>query len=163
MKKLSWALLAALLAAGCGGSSGSPTAPSAGSGSTQPITGTWSGTSSDTTGSEKMSWTVTQNGNSFTGTMGFSDDGRGMMGTGTIRGTISGQSLTFHIDVPNGGFGGMMSSCSMSMDGQGTMSADGHRMTGTYAGNMAGMMSGGMMNQQSCGGAMNHGQFTLTR
>lgn len=54
--------------------------------------------------------------------------------------------------------------CSMGMDGQGTMSDDGHTMTGTYLGNMAGMMSGGMMNQtQSCGSAMNNGQFTLTR
>ncbi len=42
------------------------------------------------------------------------------------------------------------------------MSADGHTMTGTYTGAMPGMMSGGMMGQ-SCGGAMNNGQFTLTR
>ena len=38
----------------------------------------------------------------------------------------------------------------------------GHTMTGTYSGSMSGMMSGGMMNQ-SCGGSMANGHFTLTR
>jgi hypothetical protein len=82
-----------------------------------------------------------------------------MMGNGSMQGTISGSTVTFHMAVPNGGFGGMMSSCSMGMDGQATMSQDGHTMTGTYSGNMSGMMS----QMQSCGGAMNNGQFTLTR
>jgi hypothetical protein len=50
----------------------------------------------------------------------------------------------------------------MLVDGQGQMSDDGHTMTGTYSGNMSGMMSG-MMSTVSCGGAMNSGQFTLTR
>ncbi|MGE5360742.1 MAG: hypothetical protein ACM3NQ_17130 [Bacteroidales bacterium] len=50
----------------------------------------------------------------------------------------------------------------MAVNGQATMSADGHTMTGTYSGGLSGMMSGGMMGQ-SCGGAMNNGQFTLTR
>jgi len=100
----------------------------------------------------------------MTGTMSFSDTGRGMMGTGSMRGTVNGRTVTFHMDIPNGGFSGMMASCSMGMDGQGMMSDDGRTMTGTYSGNMAGMMSGGMMNQtQSCGSAMNNGQFTLTR
>jgi hypothetical protein len=82
-----------------------------------------------------------------------------MMGNGSMQGTISGSTVTFHMAVPNGGFGGMMSSCSMGMDGQATMSQDGHTMTGTYSGNMSGMMS----QMQSCGGTMNNGQFTLTR
>jgi hypothetical protein len=109
-----------------------------------------------------MSWTVIQNGASMTGTMNFSDTSRSMMGNGTMRGTINGRTVTFHMDVPNGGFSGMMASCSMSMDGQATMSDDGHTMTGTYSGGMSGMMPGGMMGQ-SCGGAMNNGHFTLTR
>ncbi len=109
-----------------------------------------------------MSWTVTQNGSGLTGTMGMSDTTRSMMGNGTMTGTVNGNTVTFHMSVPTGGFSGMMSSCSMGLDGQATMSTDGHTMTGTYAGNMSGMMSGGMMGQ-ACGGAMNNGQFTLTR
>jgi hypothetical protein len=163
MKSLSVILSVALFATGCGSSSNSPTAPS-GTASAQSVAGTWSGTSTDTAGKEGMTWTVTQSGNSFTGSMGLRDDNRGMMGTGTMRGTLSGHAVTFHMDVPNGGFGGMMSSCSMAMDGQATISDDGHTMTGTYAGTMGGMMAGGMMNgAQSCGGPMNDGHFTLTR
>lgn len=67
--------------------------------------------------------------------------------------------MTFHMAVPNGNFTGMMSSCSMSADGQVQMSDDGHTMTGTYSGSMSGMMS----QMQSCGGAMNNGHVTLTR
>jgi hypothetical protein len=126
------------------------------------LAGTWSGSSRDTTGQETMGWTITQNGTSLSGTMSLSDAGRSMMGNGSMTGTVNGNTATFHMNVPAGGFAGMMSSCSMAVDGQATMSADGHTMTGTYTGNMAGMMSGGMMGQ-SCGGAMNNGQFTLTR
>jgi len=110
-----------------------------------------------------MTWTVTQNGSSVSGTMGFVDTGRSMMGNGSMQGTINGSAVSFHMAVPNGGFSGMMSSCSMSVDGQATMSNDGHTMTGTYSGNMSGMMSSGGMMNQSCGGAMANGKFTLTR
>jgi hypothetical protein len=79
-----------------------------------------------------------------------------------VQGTVNGLGVSFHMGIPNGGFSGMMSSCSMGMDGQATMSNDGHTMTGTYSGSMAGMMSGVMMNQ-SCGGSMANGHFTLTR
>ncbi|MGE5361642.1 MAG: hypothetical protein ACM3NQ_21715 [Bacteroidales bacterium] len=126
------------------------------------MTGTWSGSSTDTTGQETMIWTVAQNGTSMTGTMNLSDTGRGMMGNGAMTGTVNGSTVTFHMQVPTGGFSGAMSPCSMGMDGQATVSADGHTMTGTYSGSMSGMMAGGMMNQ-SCGGAMNSGRFTLTR
>jgi hypothetical protein len=161
MRYLGFALLAGLVASGCGGSS-SPVSPSASSANPSTMTGVWSGTSADSTGQEKMGWTVTQNGNTMTGTMNFSDTGRNMMGNGSMQGTINGSSVTFHMSVPNGGFTGTMSSCSMGVDGQATMSNDGHTMTGTYSGSMSGMMSGGMMNQ-SCGGAMNNGTLTLTR
>jgi hypothetical protein len=106
-----------------------------------------------------MTWTLAQNGNAMTGTMNISDGGRSLMGSGSMQGTISASTMTFHMAVPNGGFSGMMSSCSMSVDGQAQMSDDGHTMTGTYSGNMSGMMS----SMQSCGAAMNNGRFTLTR
>jgi hypothetical protein len=109
-----------------------------------------------------MTWSLTQNANAMSGTTNISDAGRSMMGSGSMQGTVSGSTMTFHMSVPNGGFSGTMSSCSMTVDGQATMSSDGHTMTGTYTGNMSGMMSGGMMGQ-ACGGAMNNGQFTMTR
>lgn len=156
------ALLVSLVVAACGGSSSGPANPSPTPTTGTTMSGTWVGPSADSTGQETMGWTVTQNGNSMTGTMSFSDTSRNMMGNGTLQGTISGSTVTFHMAVPNGGFGGMMSSCSMGMDGQATMSDDGRTMTGTYSGGMSGMMSGGMMNQ-SCGGSMANGHFTLTR
>ena len=156
------ALLAGLAVAACGGSSSGPTSPSPTPATGATMSGTWAGTSADSTGQEEMSWTVTQTGNSVTGTMSFRDTGRNMMGNGSMQGTINGSTVSFHMSVPNGGFSGMMSSCSMGMNGQATMSDDGHTMTGTYSGSMSGMMSGGMMNQ-SCGGSMANGHFTLTR
>ena len=156
------ALLVSLVVAACGGSSSGPANPSPTPTTRTTMSGTWVGTSADSTGQEKMTWTVTQNGTGMTGTMSFSDTGRNMMGNGSMQGTISGSTVTFHMSIPNGGFNGMMSSCSMGMDGHATMSDDGRTMTGTYSGSMSGMMSGGMMNQ-ACGGAMSNGQFTLTR
>ena len=163
MRLVVLSLVASLALTACGGgSSVSPGSPSSPPTTSSSLTGTWSGSSADTTGSEAMIWTVTQNGNSMTGMMNFSDTARGMMGNGSMQGTINGSTVTFQMSVPNGGFSGMMSSCSMGMNGQATLSADGHTMTGTYSGTMSGMMSGGMMNQ-SCGGAMNNGHFTVTR
>jgi hypothetical protein len=163
MRRSTVVVFSLLTVAACSGSSSSPAAPTMTSpGTLTSLSGTWTGTSADTTGQEKLSWTLSQNANAMTGTMNISDTGRSMMGTGSMQGTISGSTMTFHMTVPTGGFGGMMSSCAMGVDGQATMSSDGHTMTGTYAGSMSGMMSGGMMGQ-SCGGTMNNGQFTLTR
>ncbi len=158
MRSLALVLLVGSFAAACGSSS-SPVAPSSG---TPTITGNWSGSSHDTTGQETMNWTLTQNGTNVSGSMGMSNTSRGMMGNGTMTGTVSGDTVTFHMNVPTGGFTGMMTSCAMVVDGQATMSPDGHTMTGTYSGNMSGMMSGAMVGQ-SCGGTMGNGQFTLTR
>ena len=144
----------------CVGSTSAPASPiPIPPGTLASLSGTWTGVSVDTSGQEYMTWTVTQNGNAMTGTINISDEGRSMMGSGSMQGTISGAAATFHMAVPNGGFSGMMSSCSMALDGQARMSDDGHTMTGTYSGNMSGMMS----SMQSCGGAMNTGSFTLTK
>jgi hypothetical protein len=152
-----------LALAACSGSTSSPAAPTMTSPSAlTSLSGTWTGTSSDTSGPEALTWTLTQNSTAMTGTMNISDIGRSMMGNGAMQGTVNGSTMTFHMTVPSGGFNGTMSSCSMGVDGQATMSSDGHTMTGTYSGSMSGMMSGGMMGQ-SCGGVMNNGQFTLTR
>ena len=149
-----------LTVSACGGSTSSPAAPTPAPTATgASLSGTWTGSASDTSGQENMTWTLGQSGNAMTGTMIISDTGRSMMGTGSMQGTISGSTMTFHMAVPNGGFSGIMSSCSMSLDGQAQMSDDGRTMTGTYSGSISGMMS----SMQSCGGAMNNGRLTLTR
>jgi hypothetical protein len=156
---VSVAILASVVVSACSASSSSPMSPAPGT-PVANMAGSWSGTSADTTGQESLGWTLTQNSSAVTGTLSISDPGRGMIGNGSMQGTLSGSTLTFQMTVPNGGFSGMMAPCSMGMDGQATMSEDGHTMTGTYSGNMNGMMMSGM---QSCGGVMNSGHFTMTR
>jgi hypothetical protein len=152
-----------MIVSACAGSASSPAAPSATMAATVTnLSGSWTGTSVDSTGRETMAWIVNQTGNAMSGTMSIADSNRNMMGSGSMQGTVSGSTVVFHMTVPAGGFNGTMSPCSMLVDGQGQMSADGHTMTGTYAGNMSGMMSG-MMSSTSCGGAMSSGQFTMTR
>ena len=165
MKNLAALLLGGLIVAACGSNTSSMMSPAPTSPSTPAtLSGSWSGTSKDSTGQNSLSWTVTQNGTNLTGTMNVSDSGIGMMGSGTMSGTVNGQMVAFHMAVPSGGFSGAMSPCAMGLDGQATMSADGHTMTGTYSGSMSGMMAGGMMGpMQPCGGSVTSGQFTLTR
>ncbi len=157
MRSLGLSILSAILMASCGTSS-SPAAPTTGV-QLSSVAGRWSGPSSDTTGQETLTWTVTQLGTALAGTTSIGDTSRGLTGTGLMDGTVNGHSVTFQMQVPNGGFAGMMAPCSMSMNGQATMSEDGHTLTGTYSGNMNGMMA----QMQSCGGAMSNGHFTLTR
>lgn len=164
MKGLFFACLlpAALFVAACS-STTSPVSPTPASNSNL-VSGTWSGTASDSTGSAADVWTISQAGATVTGTMSMSDNTRNMMGSGTMRGTMSGRSFSFHMDVKAGGFSGMMSTCGMVMDGQGMMSDDGHTMTGSYTGAFSGMMSSGMSGMmQPCGGTMGNGTFSMTR
>jgi len=144
-------------------STSSPVSPSTPTASAAIVSGTWAGTTTDSTGSTSAVWTVTQTATTVTGKMSMSDDVRSMMGNGAMSGTMNGKALTFHMAVPTGGFTGMMAMCSVVMDGQGMMSDDGHTMTGTYSGSFSGMMSNMMGSQQSCGGVMSSGTFSMTR
>ena len=156
-------VISLLFVTACAGSAPMPAAPTPTAAATPTsMSGTWVGTSADSSGLENQTWALAQNGSAMTGTMNISDTSRSMAGNGSIQGIISGSSMSFHMTVPTGGFNDTMSSCSMLADGQGQMSPDGHTMTGTYTGSMSGMMSG-MMSTTSCGGAMNSGQFTMTR
>jgi len=60
MKYLTFVLLGGLMVSACGGSSSSPTSPSPPGSATTPgsMSGTWTGTTADTSGPGKMSWTV---------------------------------------------------------------------------------------------------------
>ena len=123
------------------------------------IIGRWSGSTSDSAGSASGVWTLNQNGTVLSGTAQVTDTTRNLLGDGTIRGAVNGKSISFHMEVPTGGFAGTMAACSMAIDGQGTISDDGHKFTGSYTGAFTGMMSP----QRSCGGNLSRGTFSLTR
>ncbi len=134
-------------------------APSSADANIVVIIGSWSGTTSDSAGSANGVWTLTQDGTALSGTTRMTDNTRGMTGDGTIRGTVTGKSIRFHMEVPTGGFAGMMATCSMAIDGEGMTSDDGRKMTGSYTGSLAGMMGP----QRSCGGTLSRGTFSMTR
>jgi hypothetical protein len=54
---------------------------------------------------------------------------------------------------------GVMATCSMVIDGEGTMSDDGGKITGSYTGSLAGMIGP----QRSCGGTLSRGTFSMAR
>jgi len=179
MKAVGLVLSLGIIASACGSASTvSPSSvPSAASTvAATSVTGTWSGAAADSGGQQQMGWVVTQNGNAVTGTMTFANGGRGMMGRGTLHGTWEGQTLNFRVEIPNGGFGGMMASCALVLNGQATLDEHWQTMMGTYAGQVSGNMPGpgpwsgsapvpgGMMGgMQPCGGLLKNGEFRLTR
>ena len=176
MKSSVLVVLIGFIGSACGGSpSVSPVGPT-NTVTERNVTGLWSGSAADSGGQQQMAWTITQNGSTVTGHMTFADGARGMMGRGTLQGTWDGPTLAFRIEVPKGGFGGMMASCALVLSGQATVDEHSKTMMGTYAGQVSGTMpgpgpwsgsgpfAGGMMGQmQPCGGVLNGGQFTLTR
>lgn len=123
------------------------------------IIGRWAVTTSDSAGSATGVWTLHQDGTALSGTTRVTDNVRGMTGDGTIRGAVDGKSIRFRMEVPAGAFAGMMATCSMVIDGEGTMSDDGRSMTGRYTGSLAGTMT----LQRSCGGALSRGTLSMTR
>ena len=124
-------------------------------------TGAWSGTSTDSTtpalgnggmmgqaGMGTMTLQLTQNGANVTGTMSFSGMASNMM-QGTFAGTMSGEDMTFTMNLPTGSM--MSGSCSAQTSGTAHMNGTGITMTGTYSGT------------NSCTGAFNNGQMTMNR
>src|SRR5512144_51062 len=124
MKKASAVVLLTLLAAACGGNSS--TAPS-GSMASASVAGTWAGTGTDSSNSMgagrmmgqtdmgTMTWQLTQDGSTVTGSMSFS--GSAMQGRmpGSFLGTMSGDDMTFTMDMPTSSM--MSSGCSSRATG----------------------------------------------
>lgn len=159
-------LLLVLISAGvlgmtaCGGDSSTMTNP-AGPSAADPsrmLTGTWVGTVSDSTGSMmgaglslsmmgRMTWQITQTGNTFTGVMQFP----GYAGHGPMRlsGTINGSTATFTMTMPSGTM--MMDACTATATGSFDVDELMTRMHGTYAGT------------NSCSGTFDHGHVDLSR
>jgi hypothetical protein len=126
------------------------------------MAGTWSGTTTDSNiGQQKMTWTLNQEGGVVSGTFSLGDNGS-LASNGTLRATMAGRLIGFHLEIQGGGFGGVMSSCSMTVDGQASVSDDGRTLTGSYSSSMSGTLSGSLMGE-ACGGSVNDGRFTLTR
>ena len=123
------------------------------------IIGRWSGSTTDSAGSANGVWTLDQNGTVLAGTAQLTDNARGLSGDGTIRGAVNGKSISFRMEVPAGGFAGAMAACSMVIDGQGTLSDDGRKFSGTYSGSLSGTMTA----QRSCGGTLSRGSFSMNR
>jgi hypothetical protein len=154
------ALAGTLGAAACGGSSPTsmmnPVTPVSPSASSSAVAGTWTGASSDSTGSmmgaglsasmmSGMTWQLTQSGNTFTGTMSFPGYGGHTM---TVSGTIDGRSGTFTMMVPAGSM--MMAGCTATATGSFDMDDLMDQIHGTYSGS------------NTCTGPFDHGEISLT-
>lgn len=142
---------------GCAGNSGisSPAAPT----TSQTLTGVWVGTTSDSSGSmmgagltpgmmSSVQWTITESGNTFSGTMKFPGYS-GMMETPmAITGTIIGHTGTFTMTMPTGS---MMVNCTATASGTFGMDDMMTHMQGTYSG------------MNSCSGAFDQGHMSFHR
>jgi hypothetical protein len=125
------------------------------------MAGTWAGIGLDSSGSMgagsmmgqtdmgTMTWQLTQNGSTVTGPMSFS--GAGMQGRmpGSFLGTMSGDDMSFTMDMPSSSM--MSSGCSSRATGTAHVNRTTMTMTGTYSGS------------NSCSGAYTNGQLTMTR
>lgn len=148
----------ALFAAACGGNASmSPSGPTA----STSMAGAWTGIASDSSSSMgagsmmgqadmgTMTWQLSENGSIETGSMTFS--GSGMQGRtpGIFLGTMSGDDMTFAMDMPANSM--MSTGCSSRATGIAHVNRTTMTMTGTYSGS------------NSCSGAYTGGQMTMNR
>lgn len=128
---------------------GSPMSPS----SAASMTGTWSGAASDSTGSmmgtgmmASSTWTITQSGNVFSGSMQLP----GQMGRQiTLTGVMNGHTGTYTITMPAGSM--MNGLCSATATGAFDMDDLMTEFHGTYAG------------MNTCTGPFDHGDLFMHR
>ena len=91
------AILFGLIVSGCGGSdSGNPASPSSSS-----YSGTWSGTTNSLIGRLNIQLSLTQTGNSLSGTYSCTSVGCAFP-TGSVTGTVTGDSLSGTLSFLNG-------------------------------------------------------------
>ena len=148
--RLPWLLaLAVVSAVACRGGSSSSTQPSPTPATTANVSGSWSGTASDSSGPGQMTWQLTQTDTSFTGTATVTDTTTGVSGTGSVSGTVTGSTVQFLITIPGGGFPSPYATCAANVSGSGQATSS--TITGTYVGT------------SSCVGTLGSGQFTLNK
>lgn len=142
-------------ATACGGSPlTSPSSPLS-------VAGAWAGIGSDSSTASAagsmmgqadmgaMTWQLTQNGAMVTGPMSFSGPGMQGRSPGTFVGTMSGDDMTFTMDMPANSM--MSAGCSSRGTGGAHVDRTTMTMTGTYSGT------------NSCSGAFTSGQLTMNR
>ena len=141
----------AVACSGSGGGGGSLTQPPPSPASSGPVslTGSWSGTASDSSGPGQVSWQLTQAGTSFSGTATLTDSSTGLGGRGTVSGTVSNTSIHFSMSIPAGGSDSPYTACTAEVSGDGQASAA--SITSAFAGS------------NSCTGAITSGQLTLNK
>ncbi len=133
------------LMSACGGSSS--TSPS----NAVDLTGTWTGTASDSSGNATVTVTLSQTGAAFSGTGRLQSTAS--TATANVAGTVSGTSLTFTWTIPVGGYSAPFQTCSSASTGSATVTSN--RFVGSYSGSYGG--SG------ACTGPISNGLVTLTR
>jgi hypothetical protein len=122
------------------------------------LSGTWSGSGADAQGTEQLAWTLTQTGNTLSGTADLrpADASDGSCASchkfksGTFTGTLSGNTVAMKIVFPSGGDGVPTPMCSVNFD----LTANGasaDQLTATYSGG------------DSCEGAVSDGTLTMAR
>jgi hypothetical protein len=129
----------------CGSSSTAPTTAPATIPSTAPnrlkLAGTWSGTESDRLGPAILTWSLTQSGDSVSGTVSMRPvnvaDGScascHKSKDGTFTGTVSGTNLALTLFFPAGGQGDPTPACSISLVGTASNVTE-LAIAGTYTG-----------------------------
>ncbi len=144
-------VLAALTAAACAGTS-SPTSP----GTSATMNGSWLGTTADSTGSMmgagmsaammgNTTWSITQAGTTFSGTMQFPGYQGGTM---MVSGTMNGRTGTFTMTMPAGSM--MTSGCAATASGTFDMDDLMTQFRGSYTG------------ANSCTGPFGQGQVLMS-
>ncbi len=158
MKNVFAVILLGWFAGACGGSS--PTGPSGSMGSAS-MAGTWAGTGVDSSTSlgagsmmgqadmGTMTWQLTQNGSAVSGPINFSGSGMPGRMPGSFRGAMSGDDMTFTIEMPASSM--MSAGCSSRATGTAHLNRATMTMTATYSGS------------NSCYGAFSGGETTMVR
>ena len=157
------ASVAVLIAAGvttlaCG-SQQAPAAPSSATPATPArtdLSGTWSGSGTDSYSPERVKWVLAQSGSNVTGTAELApmDPADGSCASchklrkGTVSGTLNGTTLTLQMNFPAGGD---VPTPICVTDLAGNASIAGNQLTGTYSGT------------DSCEGLFANGQLSLTK
>jgi len=161
MRSIAAVMMGALLGTSmwsCGSSSrpSAPITPSAPTPAAITVSGTWTGTGSDSFGPERVTWVLTQSGISVSGTaeLNAADPADGSCGSchkvkrGTFSGTLSGASLSVTMKFPAGG-DVPAPMCVVDLSGSATV-VD-RRMTASYTGT------------DTCEGFFADGKIELTR
>lgn len=148
-----FAVVAAVASSACSGSASPPTTPSA----TTTMSGAWLGSAFDSSGSMmgaglasammlNTTWTLTQTGSTFSGSMRFAGhSGR----PASVFGTLNGRSGTFTITMPSGSM--MMGTCTATANGTFDMDDTMAQLHGTYSG------------LNTCTGPFDQGEISMHR